>query len=55
MTKKTPGKDEILEALDFLLSVVEEHDKDLEKIVKELTSISKRPGEKGELSSSFGN
>ena len=54
MSKDPPSKNETLEALNFILSVITEHDKDLNKLVSELTSISRRLAETGELSSRFG-
>jgi hypothetical protein len=54
MAETSPGKDGSFEAFNFILSVIEEHDKDLDKIVKELASIAKLLGEKGGLSGSLG-
>jgi len=54
MSKDPPSKNETLEALNFILSVITEHDKDFNKLVSELTSISRRLEERGELRSRFG-
>jgi hypothetical protein len=54
MAETSPGKDGSFEAFNFILSVVEEHDKDLDKIVKELASTAKLLGGKGGLSGSLG-
>jgi len=49
MTKK-PTKSEALEALDFIISVLKEHEKDLDRLVGELGEVTKRFGETGEVS-----
>jgi small-conductance mechanosensitive channel len=50
MSKKAPSKDEALEALDFIVSVLKEHEKDLDKLINELGSITERLGDTGEFS-----
>jgi len=50
MTKK-PSKKEALEALDFIVSVLKEHEKDLDRLISELDEVTKRFGETGEVSS----
>ena len=49
MSKNPPSKDGTLEALDFILNVIREHDKDLDKLATEFSSIAKRLGERSEL------
>lgn len=49
MTKK-PTKREALEALDFIISVLKEHEKDLDRLIGELGEVTKRFGETGEVS-----
>ena len=49
MTKK-PTKDEAFEALDFIINVLKEHEKDLDRLVAELGKTSERLGGTGELS-----
>lgn len=49
MTKK-PTKKEALEALDFIISVLKEHEKDLDRLIGELDEVTKRFGETGEVS-----
>ena len=49
MTKK-PTKKEALEALDFIISVLKEHEKDLDRLIGELGEVTKRFGETGEVS-----
>jgi hypothetical protein len=50
MSRKMPSKDEALEALDFIVSVLKEHEKDLDRLINELGTITERMGETGELS-----
>lgn len=54
MAETSPGKDRSFEVFNFILSIIEEHDKDLDKIVKELASTAKLLGGKGGLSDSLG-
>ena len=49
MSEKTPSKDEALEALDFIVNVLKEHEKDLDKLVNELATVADQMGESGEL------
>jgi len=50
MTKKAPSNDEALEALDFIINVLKEHEKDLDRLINELGTITERLGDTGELS-----
>jgi len=50
MSKKAPSKDEALEALDFIINVLKEHEKDLDRLIDELGSITERLGDAGEFS-----
>ena len=50
MSKKAPSKDEALEALDFIVNVLKEHEKDLDRLINELGNITERLGDTGELS-----
>jgi hypothetical protein len=50
MSKKSPSKDDALEALDFIINVLREHEKDLDRLIKELGKITEKLGETGELS-----
>lgn len=50
MSKKSPSKDEALEALDFIVNVLKEHEKDLDKLINELGTVAASLGETGELS-----
>ncbi len=48
MTER-PYKDEALEALDFIINVLKEHEKTLDRLIGELGEIAKRLSETGEL------
>jgi len=50
MSKKPQSKDEALEALDFIVNVLKEHEKDLDKLINELGTVAASLGETGELS-----
>jgi small-conductance mechanosensitive channel len=50
MSRKSPSKDEALEALDFIVSVLKEHEKDLDKLINELGTVTEKIGDSGELS-----
>jgi len=50
MSTKVPSKDEALEALDFIVSVLKEHEKDLDRLINELGSVTEKMGDSGELS-----
>jgi len=47
---KKPTKEDALEALDFIINVLKEHEEGLDGIVTELGKNTKRLGEAGELS-----
>jgi hypothetical protein len=50
MSGKSPSKDEALEALDFIVNVLKEHEKDLDRLVSELGCVAGQLGDSGELS-----
>jgi len=50
MSKKTPSKDEAFEALDFIVNVLKEHEKDLDRLINELGNITEKMGDTGVLS-----
>jgi hypothetical protein len=50
MSRKIPSKDEALEALDFIVNVLKEHEKDLDRLINELGTITEKIGDSGELS-----
>ena len=49
MSDKRPSKDEALEALDFIVSVLKEHEKDLDRLISELGTVTEKMGETGEF------
>jgi len=50
MSKKPPSKNDALEALDFIVNVLKEHEKDLDKLINELGGITEKLGDTGVLS-----
>ena len=50
MSKKPPSRDEALEALDFIVNVLKDHEKDLDRLINELGTIAGQFGETGEIS-----
>ena len=55
MSKKPPVKDEALEALDFIVNVLKDHEKDLDKLISELGTVAGKFGDNGELSGKVDN
>jgi hypothetical protein len=49
MVKKSPSKDEALEALDFIINVLREHEKDLDRLISELGKITSSAGKTGQM------
>lgn len=49
MSRKIPSKDEALEALDFIVNVLKEHEKDLDRLINELGDVTEKIGDPGEL------
>ena len=49
MSKKPQSKDEALEALDFIVNVLKEHEHDLDKLINELGNVTEQLGATGEL------
>jgi hypothetical protein len=49
MSEKSPSKDEALEALDFIVNVLKEHEKDLDRLIDELGAVAGQLGESSEL------
>jgi hypothetical protein len=50
MSRKPQSKDEALEALDFIVNVLKEHEKDLDKLIGELATVTEQIGVSGNLS-----
>jgi hypothetical protein len=49
MAKNPQSKDETLDALDFIVNVLKEHERDLDKLVNELGAVTEQLGNAGEL------
>lgn len=49
MTNNYQPKNDSLEALDFIMSVLKEHEKDLDKTINELFNVAEQFGKTGEL------
>jgi hypothetical protein len=50
MAKNPQVKDEALEALDFIVNVLKEHERDLDKLINELATVTEQMGDTSELS-----
>jgi DNA repair ATPase RecN len=50
MAKNPQQKDEALEALDFIVNVLKEHERDLDKLISELATVTEQMGDTSELS-----
>ena len=48
---KRPSKDDALEALDFIVNILKEHEKDLDRLIHQLGTTLEQYGETGELTS----
>jgi len=46
-------KNEALEALDFIINVLKEHEKDLDRLIGQLGIITESLGETGEITGKF--
>ena len=51
MAKNPQSKDDALEALDFIVNVLKEHEKDLDKLINELATVTEQIGDTSELNS----
>ncbi len=49
MAKNPQSKDDSLEALDFVVNVLKEHEKDLDKLISELATVTEQLGDTGDL------
>jgi hypothetical protein len=49
MSRKPQSKNEALEALDFIVNVLKEHEKDLDRLINELGTVTEQLGVTGEL------
>jgi hypothetical protein len=50
LAKNPQSKDEALEAVDFIVNVLKEHERDLDKLINELATVTEQIGDTGELS-----
>jgi hypothetical protein len=50
LAKNPQSKDDALEALDFIVNVLKEHEKDLDRLINELATVTEQIGDTGELS-----
>jgi seryl-tRNA synthetase len=50
LAKNPQSKDDALEAVDFIVNVLKEHEKDLDKLINELATVTEQIGDSGELS-----
>jgi len=55
LAQKKPSKNDALEALDFIIAVLKEHEKDLDRLINELGVITEKIGEKGESAEKIEN
>jgi len=46
---RKPSKDEALEAIDFIVNVLKEHEKDLDRLIGQLATVTESLGETGEI------
>lgn len=49
MVSNSQSKDDALEALDFIVNVLKEHEKDLDKLISELATVTEQLGDTGAL------
>ena len=49
MVNNPQSKDDALEALDFVVNVLKEHEKDLDKLINELATVTEQLGDTGQL------
>ena len=49
MAKNPQSKDEALEALDFIVNVLKEHERDLDKLISELATVTEQMGDTSEF------
>jgi hypothetical protein len=49
LSRKPRGKDEALEAIDFIVNVLKQHEKDLDRLIAQLAKVTNQITKKGEL------
>jgi len=55
MSSKQPSRDEALEAMDFIVNILKEHEKDLDRLINELGKVTEQMGEAGEINEKVNN
>ena len=53
--ERKPSKDDALEALDFIINVLKEHEKDLDRLIGQLGVITESLGDTGEITGKIEN
>ena len=53
--ERKPAKNDALEALDFIINVLKEHEKDLDRLISQLGTITESLGDTGEISGKIVN
>jgi hypothetical protein len=49
LARNPQSKDEALEAIDFIVNVLKEHEKDLDKLINELAIVTEQLGDTGQI------
>ena len=49
LARNPQSKDEALEAIDFIVNVLKEHEKDLDKLINELATVTEQLGDTGQI------
>jgi hypothetical protein len=49
LARNPQSKDEALEAVDFIVNVLKEHEKDLDKLINELATVTEQLGDTGQI------
>jgi len=49
LARNPQSKDEALEAIDFIVNVLKEHEKDLDKLINELATVTDQLGDTGQI------
>jgi hypothetical protein len=49
LARNPQSKDEALEAIDFIVTVLKEHEKDLDKLINELATVTEQLGDTGQI------
>jgi hypothetical protein len=49
LARNPQSKDEALQAIDFIVNVLKEHEKDLDKLINELATVTEQLGDTGQI------